>query len=127
MTLATIHDNRAERQGRLVLLSAGTGTTGQPGERRRPPDDATASCHAVTGPMIPVAPNRAVTAVVANLTAVSRSLHPEPAAFGTCTSTPADKATCRKCSRTCSSRPALRRNPPRTVDSGTPSSKLIRR
>ena len=50
-----------------------------------------------------------------------------PALCGTARSTPANRATTRKCTRTDSSRDAIRRNQPRTVDSGTPSSSPIRR
>ena len=66
---------------------------GQPGERSRPPNDAAATCHAVTGPITPTGPNRPVTAAVAAPTAASRSRHGEPSAFGTAWSTPASRAT----------------------------------
>ena len=42
-----------------------------PGERSRPPLDAAATCHAVTGPITPAVPNRAVTAAIAAPTAAS--------------------------------------------------------
>ena len=77
---------------------------GQPGERSRPPLDAAATCHAVTGPITPAVPNRAVTAAVAAPNAASTSRHGDPSAFGTAWSTPASRATTVKCTRTASSR-----------------------
>ena len=73
MTLATILEHAAVRQGELVLAPALTEPSGQPGERSRPPLDADATCHAVTGPKIPDVPNRAVTAAVAAPNATSGS------------------------------------------------------
>src|SRR5664279_201691 len=89
MTLATIQDQRPRRQGQLVLAPAPTDPAGQPGERSRPPLDADATCHAVTGPRIPTAPNRAVTAAIVAPNAASTSCHGDPSAFGTAWSTPA--------------------------------------
>ena len=110
MTLATIQDKRPRRQGRLVLAPAPTEPTGHPGERSRPPLDADATCHAVTGPITPTVPNRAVTTAAAAPTAASTSRHGEPRAFGTTWSTPANRATTRKCTRTTANRAAHRRN-----------------
>ena len=115
------------RQGQLVLAPAPTEPTGHPGERSRPPLDADATCHAVTGPMTPAMPNRPVTAEVAAATAATKSSHGDPSALGTAWSTPASRATSVKCTRTDSSRTAIRRNHPRTVDDGTPSSSPIGR
>ena len=70
---------------------------------------------------------RAVTASVAVTIAATRSCHGELRAFGTARSTPARRATSTKCTRTASKREANRRNQPRTVDSGTPSSSPIGR
>jgi hypothetical protein len=75
------------------LAPAPTEPSGQPGERSRPPLDADATCHAVTEPITPDVPNRAVTAAVAAPTAASTSRHGEPSAFGTAWSTPASRAT----------------------------------
>ena len=75
-----------------MLPAAPTEATGQPGERSREPDDAAATCQAVTGPITPAAPNRAVTAVVAAPNAASTSRHGDPVAFGTAWSTPASRA-----------------------------------
>jgi hypothetical protein len=120
MTLATILEHAAVRQGELVLAPALTEPSGQPGERSRPPLDADATCHAVTGPKIPAVPNRAVTAAVAAPTAASTSRHGEPSAFGTAWSTPANRATSTKSTRTAANRERHRRNQPRTVPAGTP-------
>ena len=100
---------------------------GQPGERSRPPLDADTTCHAVSGPINPAVPNRPVTAEVAAPTAATTSSHGDPNAFGTARSTPARRATSTKCTRTASKREAIRRNQPRTVDSGTPRSNPILR
>jgi hypothetical protein len=127
MTLATIPDQPAPRQGELVLPAALTKPTGQPGERSREPDDATATCQAVTGPITPAVPNRAVTALVAAPNAASTSRHGDPVAFGTDWSTPANRATTMKCTRAGSSRAPHRRSQPRTVSAGTPSHTAIRR
>ena len=127
MTLATIQDQPPRRQGRLVLAPAPTEPSGQPGERSRPPLDADATCHAVTEPITPDVPNRAVTAAVAAPTAASTSRHGEPSAFGTAWSTPASRATTLKCTRTAANRAAHRRNQPRTVLAGAPSHTAIRR
>jgi len=91
MTLATILEHAAVRQGELVLAPALTEPSGQPGEGSRLPLDADATCHAVTGPKIPAVPNRAVTAAVAAPNAASTSRHGEPSAFGTAWSTPANR------------------------------------
>ena len=153
MTLATIQDQRPHRQGQLVLAPAHTEPNGQPGERSRPPLDADATCHAVTRPITPAVPNRAITAAVAAPTAASTSRHGDPSvacqrdgttvlpwpgwshqrgrrhpsAFGTAWSTPASRATTLKCTRTAANRAAHRRNQPRTVPAGTPSHTAIRR
>jgi len=110
-----------------VLDPAPTALAGQPGERSRPPDDAAATCHAVTGPTTPAAPNLAITAAAAAPTATSTSRHGDPMAFGTARSTPASCATNTKCTRTASNREPHRRNQPRTVPVGTPSQTAIRR
>ena len=115
------------RQGQPVLAPARTEGSGQPGERSREPDDATATCQAVTGPISPAVPNRAVTAVVAAPTAASTSRHGDPLAFGTGWSTPASRATTVKCTRAASSRLPHRRSQPRTVLAGAPSLAAIRR
>jgi hypothetical protein len=92
MTLATIPDHRLVRQGQLVLAPAAGDNAGQPGERSRPPLDADTTCHPVTGPITPAAPNRALTAAVAAPTAATRSCHGDPHAVGTTRSTPANRA-----------------------------------
>jgi len=76
MTLATIPEQAEVRQGQLVSNPAAIDPAGHPGERSRPPDDAAATCHAVTGPTIPAArTGPAVTAAVAAPTAASTSAH----------------------------------------------------
>jgi hypothetical protein len=115
------------RQGQLVLEPADADSAGQPGERSRPPLDADTTCPAVTGPITPTAPNRAVTAAVDAPTAASKSCHGDPNAFGTAWSTPANLAATRKWVLADSSRDAIRRNQPRTVDAGTPSASPIGR
>ena len=110
-----------------MLPAAPTEAGGQPGERSREPDDAAATCQAVTGPITPTVPNRAVTAVVAAPNAASTSRHGDPRAFGTALSTPASRATTVKCTRAASSRAPHRRSQPRTVPAGTPSHTAIRR
>src|SRR5664279_5695260 len=99
MTLATIPDRPGCRQGELVLDPAPTALPGQPGERSRPPDDAAATCHAVTRPRTPAVPNLAITAAAAAPNATSTSRHGDPMAFGTARSTPASRATSTKCTR----------------------------
>ena len=110
-----------------MLAPAPTAPSGQPGERSREPDDAAATCHAVTGPITPAVPNRAVTAVIAAPSAATMSRHGVPMAFGTAWSTPASRATTMKCTRTSSNRVPIRRNHPRTVPAGTPNSTPIDR
>ncbi len=127
MTLATIQDQRPRRQRRLVLNTAPTETSGQPGDRSRPPLEADAACHAVTGPITPAGPNLAVTAAAAAPTAARTSRHGDPIAFGTARSTPASRATTVKCTRAASSRLPHRRSQPRTVLAGAPSQAAIRR
>ena len=100
---------------------------GQPGERSREPDDAAATCHAVTGPITPLVPNLPVTAAVATPSAATMSRHGEPNALGTAWSTPASRAATMKCTRTASNRELIRRNQPRTVPAGTPTSTPIQR
>jgi len=76
MTLAAIPEQAEVRQGQLVSNPAAIDPAGHPGERSRPPDDAAATCHAVTGPTIPAArTGPAVTAAVAAPTAASTSAH----------------------------------------------------
>ena len=76
MTLATIPEQAEVRQGQLVSNPAAIDPAGHPGERSRPPDDAAATCHAVTGPTIPAArTGPAVTAAAAAPTAASTSAH----------------------------------------------------
>ena len=127
MTLVTIPDRPSCRQGQLVLDPAPTAPSGQPGGRSRPPDDAAATCHAVTRPRTPAVPNLAITAAAAAPNATSTSRHGDPKAFGTARSTPASRATSTKCTRTADSREPHRRNQPRTVPAGTPSQTAIRR
>ena len=82
MTLATIPEQAAMCQGELVLAPAPTALPGQPGKRSRPPDDAAATCHAVTRPTTPAVPNLAITAAAAAPNATSTSCHGDPKDFG---------------------------------------------
>ncbi len=100
---------------------------GQPGASSRPAEHAAATCHPVTGPSTPAAPNRPVTATVTAPSAASRSRYGQPSALGTGRSTPARRATPSRYSRTASSREPITRNQPRTVAAGTPSSAPIGR
>jgi hypothetical protein len=105
----------------------GGAATGQPGDRSRPPDPATATSANDGSPEVGVTPNRVDNESAATVTAATRSAHPDPAEVGICTSTPAVTAYCRKTVRTASSRPAARRSHPRNVDAGTDNTAPIRR
>ena len=100
---------------------------GQPGDRSRPPEPATATNANNWPPEVGVSPNRVDNKSAASCTAATRSAHPDPAEAGICTSTSAVTAFCRKKVRATSSRPAARRNHPRTVDAGTDNTAPIRR
>lgn len=98
-------------------------TGGQPTANNRPPDTATASSHGATAP----SPNRTAPAPAAAVIAVTASAHADPAGSGITGSgcnaahQPVNTA------RTASTRPANRRNHPRTVSTGRPNAAAIRR
>ena len=73
-------------------------------------------------PTGPVDPNRVRSAVVAAPNAATMSAHAEPAPIGAGWSTPAADTTARNTNLTASSRPDMRRNQPRTVPAGSPTS-----
>lgn len=110
---------RSARQRQLVLAPAPGPATGHPGARSRPPEQAAATCQAVTGPSTPTGPNRPVTATLAASNAASRSRHGQPNALGTGRSTPALAATCNRSNRTASNLVPITRSQPRTVAAGT--------
>jgi hypothetical protein len=107
------------RQGELVLIHS----RGQPGASNRPPDTATATSHGATVP----SPNRPATAPAAAVIAVTASAHPVPAGTGITGSALTARSHLVNTDRTASTRPANRRNHPRTVSTGRPSATAIRR
>ena len=115
-----------------MLPPADAETPGQPGDRSRPPLLATATPAAVTAlagaaPAGAAGANRPTITDPAAPTAATTSAHPDPAASGIATSTPATTRTEMNQIRTASNRPAILRNQPRTVDAGTPNTTAIRR
>ena len=115
-----------------MLPPADAETPGQPGDRSRPPLLATATPAAVTAlagaaPAGAAGANRPTITDPAAPTAATTSAHPDPAASGIATSTPAATRTEMNQIRTASNRAAILRNQPRTVDAGTPDTTAIRR
>lgn len=120
-----------------MLPPADAETPGQPGDRSRPPLLATATPAAVTAlagaapagaaPAGAAGANRPTITDPAAPTAATTSAHPDPAASGIATSTPATTRTEMNQIRTASNRAAILRNQPRTVDAGTPNTTAIRR
>lgn len=96
---------------------------GQPGARSRPAETATATCQTGTAPM----QNRASIAAAAASIAASASAHADPAGPGNTGSGASARHQRVNTTRTASTRPAKRRNQPRTVSAGRPSSAAIRR
>ncbi len=91
---------RAAGSGSVGVGTGRPGAGGQPGARSRPPLPATATPTARTVPRTEDSPKRPVIATVAIAIVISASVHGEPDAFGTATSTPTLNATPRNHTRT---------------------------
>jgi len=102
-----------------VLIHSG----GQPGANNRPPEIATATSHGDTAGST----NRLATARPTAATAASASAHPVPAGSGITGSGSTARNHTVNHARNCSTRPANRRNHPRTVNAGRPTNTAIRR
>lgn len=109
----------SSRQGQVVLIVL----PGQPGASSRPFEIAVAVAQTGTSP----APNRALSAHAAALTAAIASAHTDPAGPGNTGSGASARHHPVNTTRTASTRPVNRRNQPRTVSAGRPSSAAIRR
>ena len=96
---------------------------GQPGANSRPAVTAAATCQTGTSPR----ENRAPAAAAAAPIAAIASAHPDPAGPGNTGSGANARHHRVNTTRTASTRPANRRNQPRTVPGGRPSSTAIRR
>jgi hypothetical protein len=109
----------SSRQGQLVLIVS----SGQPGASSRPWEIAVATAQTGTSPT----PNRAPNAHAAAVTAATASAHADPAGPGNTGSAASARHQPVNTTRTASTRPANRRNQPRTVSAGRRSSAAIRR
>ncbi len=96
---------------------------GQPGASNRPPETVTATSHGDTVDI----PNRLAAATAAASITATASAHPPPAGPGITASTANARNHTVNTPRTSSTRPAKRRNQPRTVCAGHPTSAPIRR
>jgi len=109
----------SSRQGQLVLIVS----EGQPGASSRPFEIAAAAAQTATSP----APNRVPNAHAAAVTTAIASAHADPAGPGNTGSAASARHQPVNTTRTASTRPANRRNQPRTVSAGRSSSAAIRR
>lgn len=109
----------SSRQGQFVLIAF----PGQPGASNRPFEIAAAIAQTGTSP----ASNRAPSAPAAAVSAPIASAHTEPAGPGITGSAASARHQPVNTTRTASTRPANRRNQPRTVSAARPSSTAIRR
>lgn len=109
----------SSRQGQLVLIVS----SGQPGASSRPFEITVATAQTGTSP----ARNRAPSAPAAAVTAAIASAHADPAGPGSTGSAASARHQPVNTTRTASIRSVNRRNQPRTVSAGRPSSAAIHR
>ena len=109
----------SSRQGQLVLIVS----SGQPGASNRPFEITVATAQTGTSP----ARNRAPSAPAAAVTAAIASAHADPAGPGSTGSAASARHQPVNTTRTASIRSVNRRNQPRTVSAGRPSSAPIHR